>query len=143
MGEKFFSNSCLVYHYRRSRSRNPMSQNPSRFGTSNKHSGVLRNPFVYKGFLVWGRHSRPGFSQSTCASPSSSEAITSQMAIHRVVRKGSGSISISLLDEEDGPVRVLLSVKKNSDRIGELLFQNVCVHVPRDTCVDNWVQNAT
>ena len=73
----------------------------------------------------------------------SSEAITSQMAIHRVVRKASGSISISLLDEEDSPVRVLRSVKKNSDRIGELLFQNVCVHVPGDTCVDNWVQNVT
>ena len=73
----------------------------------------------------------------------SSGAIASRLVIDRVFRKASGSISISLLDEEDSPVRALRSVKKNSDRIGELLFQNVCVHVPGDTCVDNWVQNVT
>ena len=55
--------------------------------------------------------------------------MTSRTVIDRVFRRASGSTCISLFKEKDSPVRVLRSVKKNSDRIGELLFQKVRAHV--------------
>ena len=89
---------------------------------------LFKKSFVYKGFLVWGRHFIPAFSRHVRVSRSS-DAMTSQTAIERVVRRALGSICISLFKEKDSLVRVLRSVKKNSDRIGELLFQKVRAHV--------------
>ena len=71
-----------------------MSHWAGRFLTLLKKS---RKSFVYKGFLVWGRHSTPGFSRHVRVSG----AIASRLVIDRVFRKASGSISTSLLEEKD------------------------------------------
>ena len=98
----------------------------------------FKKALVYKGFLVWGRHSTLAFSRHVRVSRTS-DAFASQMTIDRGISKGSESVGIRQSDRKDRHARVLRSVRKNYDR----LFQNVCVHVPGDTCVDNWVQNVT
>ena len=91
----------------------------------------IKKSFVYKGFLVWGRHSTPGFPRHVRVSRSS-DAITSLLVAGIGIRTYLGSVLVCSSDKKGSHARQLRSVKIFSDRIGELLSGKLIVHVRFD-----------